>query len=86
MNKFSLKNPPANLFPYKKKAITFLSFQTEPFIVETQEGDMTISPETVDDWNEGYYIAYPEDGTKPYSIAKSYVDKNYEPILGRDGD
>ncbi|MGD1973901.1 MAG: hypothetical protein PVH37_11705 [Desulfobacterales bacterium] len=46
--------------------------------VDTQEGELTISPETVDDWDNGYYIAYPDDGSKPYVISPAYVRQNYE--------
>ena len=63
---------------YRKTATVELAFVTEPFLVETQEGPMTISPDTVDDWNGGYYIAYPSDGSKPFSIAPKYVLENYE--------
>jgi hypothetical protein len=77
MKRFTLDNQPNDLAEYRKKSVTLLSFQTEPFVVETQEGNMVISPETTDDWDEGYYIAYPSDGSKPYSISPSFVRDNY---------
>jgi len=74
---FTLSNrPPCAL--YRKLTTVELGFVNEPFIVDTQEGFMTISPSTVDDWEDGYYIAYPSDGSKPYSIAPKYVRDNYE--------
>jgi hypothetical protein len=42
---------------------------------------MKIGPDTVDDWDGGYYIAIPSDGSKLYSIAPRFVRDNYEPIL-----
>ena len=75
---FDLKNKPATQ-PYRKKTTVELAFVGEPFTVETQEGVLTISPQTVDDWEGGYYIAYPADGSKPYAIAPRYVRENYDP-------
>ncbi len=40
---------------------------------------MTISPETVDDWEEGYFVAYPDDGSKLHSISPSFVREKYVP-------
>lgn len=77
MQTFSIENKPAGIKPYRKVATTDLAFVSEPFQVETQEGLMVISPETVDDWDNGYYLAYPSDGSKPYSIAPSFVRQNY---------
>jgi len=68
---FSLKNKPADIPRFRKSSTVQLLFVAEPFFVETQEGAITISPETVDDWDEGYYVAYPDDGSKPYAIAPS---------------
>jgi hypothetical protein len=81
MKKFSLEAKPEELSPYRKKTMVYLKFVAEPFQVETQEGIMTISPETTDDWDDGYYIAYPDDGSKPYSIAPAFVRNNYEEVL-----
>lgn len=77
MKLFNLKAKPSDLSPHRKKTIVNLSFQSEPFQVDTQEGVLTISPETVDDWDGGYYVAYPTDGSKPYAIAPAYVRDNY---------
>ena len=77
MKRFSLDHKPENLVVYRKKTTVQLVFVPEPFEVETQEGMMQIGPDTVDDWDEGYYVAYPNDGSKPYSIAPSFVRKNY---------
>lgn len=30
-------------------------------------------PEPVDDWADGYYIAFPNGGSKSYGIASAYV-------------
>lgn len=76
MRLFDLTNKP-DTKSYRKTAITQLAFITEPFLVETQEGLMTIGPDTVDDWDGGYYIAYPSDGSKPYSISPKFVHENY---------
>lgn len=76
---YTLTNRPETR-EYRRKTTVRLAFVTEPFTVETQEGVMTISPQTVDDWEGGYYIAYPSDGSKPYSIAPRYVRDNYEPL------
>jgi len=74
---YTLDNKPENLIPNRKKTTVALAFIPLPFSVETQEGEMSISPETVDDWNYGYYIAYPDDGSKPYSISPDFVRNNY---------
>jgi hypothetical protein len=76
MKKFDLKNKPPTQ-PYRKKSTVELAYINEPFKVVTQEGEMVISPETVDDWDDGYYIAYPDDGSKPYAISPAYVHQNY---------
>lgn len=75
---FNLDNKPTTK-PHRKRTTVELAFVTEPFTVETQEGAMTISPETVDDWDGGYYVAYPSDGSKPYSISPKFVRENYVP-------
>jgi len=77
---FSLTNKPAGLREYRKSGTVLLAFVQEPFVVFTQEGEMSISPETVDDWDGGYYVAYPSDGSKPYSISPAFVRKNYTPV------
>lgn len=64
MKKFDIENKPRTEL-YRKKTTVELAFINEPFEVDTQEGEMVISPETVDDWDNGYYIAYPDDGSKP---------------------
>ncbi len=74
---YSLENKPGDIPSYRKKTTVQLLFVSEPFAVVTQEGVMTISPETVDDWEEGYFVAYPDDGSKPYSISPSFVRENY---------
>jgi hypothetical protein len=77
MQTFSLDHKPENLVAHRKKTTVLLAFISEPFEVETQEGPMRIAPDTVDDWEDGYFIAYPDDGSKPYSIAPSFVRNNY---------
>lgn len=75
---FDLNSKPTTT-PHRKRTTVDLAFVDEPFTVETQEGVMTISPDTVDDWDGGYYLAYPSDGSKPYSIAPKFVRDNYVP-------
>ena len=79
MKAFDLNNKPETQL-YRKKSAVELAYIEEPFKVDTQEGEMVISPETVDDWEDGYYIAYPDDGSKPYAISPDYVRKNYEAV------
>jgi len=79
MKAFDLKNKPPTQ-RYRKKSEVELAYIEEPFKVDTQEGEMVITPETVDDWEDGYYIAYPDDGSKPYAISPDYVRKNYEAV------
>ena len=76
---FSLEKKPEGLVAYRKRTTVALAFIAEPFTVVTQEGPMLIAPETVDGWDGGYYVAYPDDGSKPYSIAPSFVRDNYVP-------
>lgn len=82
MRTFSLIDVPGNLTTHRKKTTVQLAFVGEPFDVETQEGLMRISPDTVDDWDDGYFVAYPDDGSKPYAIAPAFVAGNYEPVPG----
>ena len=79
MKKFDLENKPPTAH-YGKKTTVELAHIKEPFKVDTQEGEMSISPETVDDWDDGYYIAYPKDGSKPYAISPAFVRQNYESV------
>jgi hypothetical protein len=79
MKIYDLENKPETK-TYKKKATVDLAFIEEPFMIETQEGRMVISPDTVDDWEGGYYAAYPDDGSKPYSISPKFVRDNYVPV------
>jgi hypothetical protein len=85
MRRFTLENRPPDLLDHLKTAIVSLLFMAEPFEVETQEGVQLISPETVDKWEGGYFLAYPGDGSKPYAIAPSYVRENYTPAGGAGG-
>jgi hypothetical protein len=82
MECFTLEDRPMNLRAHRKIATVDLAFITKPFVVMTQEGEMKISPETVDDWDGGYYVAYPSDGSKPYAIAPSFVLANYIVVQG----
>ena len=77
MTTFSLDMRPAGLLPHRKKSRILLAFIKEPFLIETQEGGMAINPKTVDDWDNGYFVAYPDDGSKPYAISPSFVRDNY---------
>ena len=76
--RYSLQNKPGNIPFFRKKSRVQLLFIDRPFDVDTQEGVMRISPDTVDDWDGGYYVAFPDDGSKPYAIAPAYVKANYE--------
>lgn len=80
MKTFTLENKPEGLDEYRKKITIKARFISEPFVVETQEGPITISPDTVDDWLDGYYIAYPGDGSKPYAIAPKFMGENYDAV------
>jgi hypothetical protein len=79
MMRFNLDNKPETE-RYQKFGEVDLAFIDSPFEVETQEGILTISPETVDDWENGYYLAYPDDGTKPYAISPSFMRNNYKKV------
>lgn len=76
MQLFSIDNKPTTV-PHRKKTTVGLLWCDEPFEVHTQEGPMLISPETVDDWDHGYWVAYPDDGSKPYAISPGFVRDNY---------
>lgn len=60
-----------------KQGTIAVKFIKEPFVIATQEGELIIGPNTVDDWEDGYYIAYPWDGSKPYAISPSFIKANY---------
>lgn len=78
MTIYNLKNRPNNLTVMRKTSTIAAVFVIEPFVVETQEGVAVISPETVEDWNGGYWLAYPDDGSNPYAISPSFMTENYE--------
>ena len=80
MKTYSLESPPKGMVEMRKTATIWAVFIEEPFEVMTQEGPMVIHPDTVDDWDDGYYIAYPSDGTRPYSISPSFVEANYTEV------
>lgn len=78
MQQFSLENrPDAKFMEMRKTATIHVAHITDPFVVETREGEMEISPEQCDDWDNGYWIAYPADGSKPYAISPEFMGKNY---------
>jgi hypothetical protein len=76
MKLFTLSNRP-HTRPYRKTGSIQAALVREPFQVDTQEGVLTISPTTVDDWQDGYWVAYPSDGSKPYAIAPAFMKRNY---------
>jgi peptidoglycan hydrolase-like protein with peptidoglycan-binding domain len=78
--RYSLANRPPELPWFRKKTRVQLLFVSEPFEVVTHEGVMRIGPDTVEDWEGGYYIAFPADGSKPYGIAPAYARRNYEAV------
>lgn len=77
MKRFALENKPEDMPHYRKASTVQLLFIAEPFVVESQEGPVTIAPDTVDDWDNGYFVAYPDDGSKPYAISPRFVGANY---------
>ena len=81
MKIFTQKNRPKWLVEMRKTATIKVAFIDEPFNVETQEGVMLISPDTTDDWEDGYYVVYPSDGSKPYSISPSFMRDNYVEVV-----
>lgn len=83
METYSLETRPSEqAVEYRKTGTVRLYAMSDPFKVETQEGVMTISRDTVKDWpeDEPYYLAYPCDGSMPYSIAPKFVKDNYVPV------
>lgn len=80
MLKYSLENKPKIMKKFKKKSTIEAVFVSVPFQIVGQEGVQYIAPDTVDDWAGGYYVAYPDDHSKPYPISKKYMEDNYEEI------
>ena len=78
---YDLENRPAWLVEMRKTVTIKVMFVKEPFQVVTQEGLMQISPETTTDWEGGYYVAYPSDGSRPYSISPSFMRDNYVEVV-----
>lgn len=83
---FTLANKPESMVRYRKKSTAEAVFITEPFRVDTQEGEMLISPGTVTDWEGGYWLVYPDDGSKPYSWSPSFKESNYMEEAPRDAN
>ena len=81
MKAYDLGNEPGNTVEMRKTATIRAIFIQEPFNVITQEGSMIISPDTVDDWDGGYYLVYPSDGSMPYSISPSFIENNYTEVV-----
>lgn len=80
MQIFTLENKPEGMARFRKKSTAEALFITEPFKVETQEGVVEISPETVDGWDGGYWLVYPDDGSKPYTWAPLFKERNMEVV------
>ena len=77
MTTYTLESPPEGLTERRKTATVWAIWIEEPFWVVTQEGPMFISPSTTEDWEDGYYLIYPTDGSKPYSMSWSFMRDNY---------
>ena len=71
------EGPPTEARVARKKTLTRVLFVEEPFAVETHEGVIKID-ESTDGWRGGYWIAWPADGSAPYSISPEYMTSNYE--------
>ena len=78
MQVFTLENKPANMDSYRKTSTVQLHWVDEPFVVEMREGWKKVTPDTVADWDGGYYVAYPDDGSKAYPVSKAFADGNYK--------
>ena len=81
MKTYDLGNEPGNTVEMRKTATIRATFVDRPFQVDSQEGLMRIAPETVDDWDGGYYLVYPSDGSLPYSISPSFMENNYTEVV-----
>ena len=81
MKTYDLGNEPGNTVEMRKTATIRAIFIDQPFQVDSQEGLMRIAPETTTDWEGGYYVVYPSDGTKPYSISPSFMRDNYTEVV-----
>lgn len=79
MKTYDLGNEPGNTTEMRKTATIRVIFIEKAFRVDTQEGVMEIGP-TLMDWDGGYYLVYPSDGTKPYSISSSFMRDNYTEV------
>lgn len=77
MQTFSLENQPEGLKTARKTAAINAIHMKEPFKADTQEGVLEYGPETCDDWGEGYVLSFPDDGSKPYAMSKTFFDGNY---------
>lgn len=64
---------------FRKVATQRLQWIDEPTTIQTMEGELTIGPD-LDEWEDGYWVCWPTDGTDPYPIAPSFVRTNMERI------
>ncbi len=81
MKTYTIENKPSDMVTMRKTATIEIARIDEPFEVETGEGKLLIDPDTCEDWDEGYFVAYPADGTKPYPISPSFISENYVPVV-----
>jgi hypothetical protein len=72
-----LDERPDSLPQFRKTGTVSLQWLAEPFVVDTEEGEIAIDQST-DGWDGGYWVSWPSDGTKPYAISPAFVAANYE--------
>lgn len=60
----------------------FLQWITQPCTVGTLEGKSYEIGPHLEEWEDGYWISWPDDGSAPYPISARYVRDNMKPVSG----
>lgn len=69
--------PPADqLTEFRKTATTFLQWIDQPTRVHTLEGSPFVVDENLPEWEGGYWVSWPTDGSDPYPVSPRFVRDN----------
>lgn len=70
----------AELTEFRKTATTHMQWITEPTEVHTLEGSPFVVDPNLPEWEDGYWVSWPTDGSDPYPVSPRFVRDNMEPV------